>query len=250
MKMEADLFSQLFKALWHSNQNLEPNRLTAGHEKVSDLLDYVSTRFVRIENERALEWLLPANNRLQVNFGNRYIFLKPVERGRVMLPIIWMKCDFTYQQVPKISLKLCLFLFDETKKIKALAYRFETPEGEGTGTHDYYHAQLITSFVSGNGVWCPNCRKWLPETQPAFAIDAQDPVTLLICLLVSLYGINEVGKLLKTVSFKHEIKSFFGKMSCKSVQEHILKEKKKENEIKTNKKPANRRARKSNRRSG
>jgi hypothetical protein len=69
---------------------------------------------------------------------------------------------------------------------RGVAWRFEPPEG-ATGAHCYYHAQPISSWdKTGSGrlpVHLP-----VNESQPGFPLMAEDSVSLLAAVLVSIYG--------------------------------------------------------------
>jgi hypothetical protein len=60
---------------------------------------------------------------------------------------------------------------------------------DAIGIHHYYHVQIIQP---------PTSRlNWLPDAQPAFPLDADNPVKLLLCVLVSLYGLAYLGKIIR-----------------------------------------------------
>ena len=87
-----------------------------------------------------------------------------------------------------------------------IGFRMETPESmnqEGNmpanpGIHDFYHAQLIQSFRREelNSELQIDCPCWIPESQPSFPLPAECPVTLLLCLIVTLYGRNYYNEFL------------------------------------------------------
>ena len=100
-----------------------------------------------------------------------------------------------------------LVCLDENGKPRGIGFRLETPEsmnqdvepsesqnqGANTnskeGIHDFHHAQLIRKF--GNKLDSKlkiECPSWLPQSQPSFPLPAKCPVTLLLCLIVTLYG--------------------------------------------------------------
>lgn len=82
-----------------------------------------------------------------------------------------------------------LTTLDENSDIQALSIRFETDEGghqsKGDGSHDFCHAQFCNSI--SNRV-CATTPKWLPESQPSIPVDAEDQISLVLCMLISLYG--------------------------------------------------------------
>jgi hypothetical protein len=63
----------------------------------------------------------------------------------------------------------------------------------GDCSHPYFHSQLCTSFggSSGHPTDCLLISPaWLPERIPALPLNATEPLGLLACLLVGLYGIK------------------------------------------------------------
>lgn len=69
---------------------------------------------------------------------------------------------------------------------RSLGWRFEAPEG--SGEHCYWHAQPIRE-VRRQGDAIPLATPdWLPDTMPAIPLAASDPMQLLVCALVSIYG--------------------------------------------------------------
>lgn len=162
------------------------------------------------ENEPTLDLLEEGN----------FIYLTPVEKQGWMVPVLSIMYNFSGSK-PVVRLRLALFLLDENDTLKAIGYRFETPEsnvevGEKSpvvGDHDYYHAQLINGFDKTTQRWQLPCELWLPTSWPAFPLDAEDPVGLIVCLLVSLYGLNYISATLGTTPFKNELKSHIKKMT-------------------------------------
>jgi hypothetical protein len=92
--------------------------------------------------------------------------------------------------------------------LAAIGCRFEPPEGPGI--HNYYHAQIFRAFHPG-GKELPCCPTWLPESWPAFHLKADDPVTLLVSMVISLYGLGLAGQLLQT-PFANVLKPFMQRL--------------------------------------
>ncbi len=218
MNVELGLFRQLLKWLWEKNESVI-RRLSedTNKNKASEIYSRIITTSPKIENDRALEVMLPNKERLVVDFEDvgRFLYLEPIPKGDVALPVLSWECDFSRKPIPEIRLHLGLFLLDKEKNLQVIGYRFETPEGEGR--HNYYHAQLIKNFHNGGSCWCAKCRDWLPETQPAFVLDARNPVTLLVCILISVYGLNYVSQNLETANFWNELKPYVENMALKNL---------------------------------
>lgn len=124
----------------------------------------------------------------------KFIYLPPITKDRITLPVMSIKCDLTMEQ-PQLSLRVMLHFFRKTDSIpsvKAIGYRYETPEesGKNRSRHDYYHSQPIICFDKDHSP-SPFCDTDILEKTPAFPLDAKSPATLLMSMLISLYGVND-----------------------------------------------------------
>ncbi|MFQ5651434.1 MAG: hypothetical protein ACE5IY_15980 [bacterium] len=202
MQSEVTVFRKLFLWLWDSCK--KPWELNGTAQKIYEL---TPTRNALIGKAEELEGLLPREGKVQSDMRNRFLYLEPPEEGLTFVPVLSMKCDFG-RNVPEVRIKMALFFLDQWGALQTVGFRYESPEGAGsTRTHHYYHVQLITGFHK-NGTFTPNQAGYqnemkqifwstdiLPTKHPAFPLDANDPVKLLLCLLVSLYGLSYIGSL-------------------------------------------------------
>ncbi len=62
--------------------------------------------------------------------------------------------------------------------------------GNAYGIHDFHHAQLIRKFGQSklDDKLQIDCPVWIPQSQPSFPLPAECPVTLLLCMIITLYG--------------------------------------------------------------
>lgn len=188
MEQELKLFRNMVQALLISPDKYQNDRARTIVKKMREL------QLNPIVGPEALGQALPTVDNVYGTFPNKdFLYLNPVTNNIIMVPILWIECDFS-RLTPKIRILLGLFTLDndvdEEKRFKGLGYRFETPEGQssnGSGIHNYYHVQIIRSL---RGTYFPPQKysEWLPESQPAFPLDCQSPIQLLLALLVALYG--------------------------------------------------------------
>jgi hypothetical protein len=204
MNEQQGLLGQILVWLWNRYRRAVPN--LSGD--VKEIHDHIATIYQQYNDEHELELTLSHNNPPTTDFNleGKCIFLEP-ETDHKIIPVMTVKFDFR-RSIPEIRFHLALFLVDSQNTPQALGYRFEAPEGEGI--HHYYHAQNIKTF---NKRELP-CPEWIPENQPAFALDAKDCITLIICLLTSLYGLDFHRKL-ETSPFANELQSYVNAMYCK-----------------------------------
>jgi len=141
-----------------------------------------------------------------------FIYLPPTSDRGPVLPVIAIECDFRKDPV-RVGLRLGWFAIEDNDPI-AVGLRFECPE-DAEGTHSYYHAQPITSFDRDGGHGLPVNGLWLPTKMPTIPVDARNSVQLLICALLSVYGLTlfesmrgqafvaRLGGLLAKAAFPH-----------------------------------------------
>ncbi len=152
-----------------------------------------------------LEGLFRASETGEIDFSEssirgKVIYLPPLERDPNCFPILSLY--FKLQEPHSIGkLRVLLVKLDEEQepdRIYRIGFRMETPEtlnqnadiDKTGGLHDFYHAQLIRKFGQPklDDRLQLDCPIWLPQSQPSFPLPAECPVTLLLCLIVALYG--------------------------------------------------------------
>jgi len=162
--------------------------------------------YYRKMDSRELEALLAAGapGTMSTSEKNAFIYLPPTEKGPCIVPILSVEYNYATEP-PEATLRIALFLLDSKDDIKAIGYRFETASRQGR--HRYCHIQHIDGL--GQNKFPPGV-EWIPTEYPAFPLDAQDPIELVICMLVSLYD-REILDALEG-KFKTFIKSNIEKM--------------------------------------
>jgi hypothetical protein len=162
--------------------------------KVRDFYELINASSYRQIDEKELERTFNSKN-FDLMEKRLFLYMKPVEKRGWLAPILALKYNME-GELPEVRLRLGLYVTNQQWETQeAIGFRFETPESEGDGTHNYYHAQMFHSFDKGEGS-SPSFSQhtWFPVTQPAFALDAGNPLELLACMLVSLYGPDYVIK--------------------------------------------------------
>ena len=115
---------------------------------------------------------------------DQYLLLEPTRRD-YLLPLVTLQSSGEWEHFRIYTL---LAKKHGANSVKSIALRFETDEGSGGGSHDYCHAQICRSI----GKHPATNSSWLPESEPAFPLDASDQICLVLCLLTSLYGGHSV----------------------------------------------------------
>ena len=179
----------LFLAIW-SEQD-ESWRKESGPNQPSvrarETLEKMGTMgsFANLLDEAALLSRLPSETRLVSDFKRAYLLLPPSPKAAEFVPLMWMGycLDFEANQLD-VCIEVTLFCHVGSE-LEWLPLRLES----GGGMHNFYHAQLTNNMV-------PTKPNWLPRSQPSFPLCANCPVTLVISLLLALYGLKETARVL------------------------------------------------------
>ncbi len=159
------------------------------------------TRRLMPINDRTLEALLertPDHGDL-TPYGT-WLFLPAPRKGELRIPVL--NCVYDYRVTPaRISMQWAGF-FMRDGKLYATAWRFETPESSGEdelSSHGYFHAQPSHSLRRAVGdVGLPIPTNRTVQGHPTIPVDAEDEVELLVCVLMSIYGLRETIDLIRT----------------------------------------------------
>lgn len=180
---------QILQWLWHKHG--QPWHQLKRGTKAHGIYDLLQRHYTSIATDAELDSLLPAGKKLKGSF--RYLYLPPAKRGDYVLPVMIGQMDYTRSEA-SVQFRVGLFMLSNTG-LSSTGYRFESPEG--AGRHNYYHAQPIRGFTKESPF--PGCIESMPDTVPTVPLDACDSVTLLMCVLVSLYGLEAIGQLLREI---------------------------------------------------
>ena len=177
------------------------SKFLGNYENESGLLaalrDEVYSRYKPIPvDDTGLHGILNNSSGVEMKDNHLFLFLKPIEKENI-LPLVTLQSSDDWVHFRIYTL---LTMLDKCSTLQALAIRFETDEGyrqpesktdscrqpeSKTGSHDFCHAQLCNAINSRIPVLTP---EWIPDSQPSIPLDADNQVSLVLCMLTSLYG--------------------------------------------------------------
>ncbi len=132
------------------------------------------------------------------------LFLPPLDDDEMFVPVMSMEID---SEKRKTSFRISLYRNDNDNRPIFVGFRFETPS-EGSEKHRYFHAQPIESDLYGIVKW----REESPGTVPCIPVSAKNPVTLFLCLVLSLYGRNGTRVIMTDLELAKEHKDFLRRL--------------------------------------
>lgn len=119
------------------------------------------------------------------------VYLPPPRDCRKTIPVLSFSAQIGNNAPRHLELRLRLALVEcgsprPGTAPRAVAFRIEY----GQGKHAYYHAQLCPNIFGKAGATPADVQFpcWVPEKVPALPVKAEDVPTLLLCLLVGVYG--------------------------------------------------------------
>jgi hypothetical protein len=164
-------------------------------------------------SDRQIIGIMSSGDGFDTYRANAFVYGPVVERGT---PKLWPVMAFAGDRgCDNLRVRVALFFdrldFDSESddgrrsSARAVAWRFEPPEGD-KGAHCYYHAQPISSWDKTSSGRLP-VHLPLNESQPGFPLKAEDPVSLLVAVLVSVYGHSYTnGTLFSNLNFLRDIR--------------------------------------------
>ena len=149
-----------------------------------------------------LHGILGNSSDVEMKDNHLFLFLEPIESENI-LPLVTLQSSNKWVHFRIYTL---LTMLDKCSTLQGLAIRFETDEGyrdsedesgshdsseEELGSHDFCHAQLCNSINKRIPISTP---AWIPDSQPSIPLDADNQISLVLCMLTSLYGGAHVRK--------------------------------------------------------
>jgi len=126
----------------------------------------------------------------------RKIHLPPLSFDSEFIPILSTDLDLD-KTPPEINFRVEMYRYESASgcKLQAIAFRFECEDPNSV--HGYYHAQFT---AESHGTSLPDCPKWIPQQVPCFPLITDfSAVSVLFCILVSLYGKGLYPKIFRSV---------------------------------------------------
>ena len=161
-------------------------------------------------NDIPLSYKFIENTDISMKDKNQFLHLEPTE-DKTIFPVITIQSTEKWLHFRIYAL---LIMFDCDSSLQTLAIRFETDEGDGQkgsaiGSHDFCHAQFCKSLTSKIRATTP---KWIPDSQPSFPLDAEDQISLVLCMLTSIYGGAHVLRKLNESGVRIRLQSYINKV--------------------------------------
>lgn len=126
---------------------------------------------------------------LYLNGGVRF-YLPPLDENPDFIATLSVECKLT-EPDRRFCIRIEMYtLF--TKVLRGIGYRFEF----GAGEHLHSHMTLANKRPDREGgASLLGCPEWLPTYIPRVPTSAKTPVSLMVCLLISLYGKNGYARI-------------------------------------------------------
>jgi hypothetical protein len=157
------------------------------HETASRALEQLIAAWSPL-TEKEVEASFNSRSGLDLFAMRKALYLPPLSRNPQFAPVLTMRCNLD-QDCSDLQLRVMLVSCRDGNSLYGIGFRLEC----GAGQHDFSHSQLLRDFRTGPYQQIGpliECPEWLPETQPSFPLPATNSVTLLLAMLISLYGME------------------------------------------------------------
>lgn len=140
-----------------------------------------------IDNDSALQALLPSQARMAGDLDGKSIPLEPSKGANNAAA--FLRVDWDFNKTPwmlKYYINLYYGAAAGGEPQLGLSFRLEQPEGGGV--HDYWHLQMCRSVAADRATAVRACHVLLPDSYPAFPLDASDAVSLTASIALAMAG--------------------------------------------------------------
>lgn len=190
------------KSLWAKEIDPLGNRLKK--KTIKNYLDLPS-RISRISGKE-LEDKVLSKSRYPYLKINKHIYLPPIGKGKDSEYVYTLLTDCNLKDsVSKISYRVEMYRYlgDKKKELHGFGFRFER---HNSGLkHNYWHVQVTNGL---RGVVLPKCPSWIPQNVPCIPTIAENSLSLLCCILLSIYGKESFARLYPTLKIsRRQIRS-------------------------------------------
>lgn len=182
--------------LWENEKDIDKKELNEtsliNHQYMIELFPPIKlVRLEKMVKGRTSNCLLLEKN----------IHLPPLSYDSEFIPILSADLDLD-ETPPEINFRIEMYRYKSASgcKLQAIAFRFECEDQRSV--HGYYHAQFT---AEPHGTSLPDCPKWIPQHIPCFPLITDfSAVSVLFCILVSLYGKGLYPKIFHSVNIDNK----------------------------------------------
>lgn len=181
----------------------------------STLLTAAGNYFNRIDESDLTDFFSANPEHGDTGSTNSFVFLPMVRSGQ-LLPVLNLRYNLAQDTA---RLQVAVFVQEGVGQVgpRAFGYRFEPPEG-ANGPHHFWHAQPTFKIRLPDGdmreLPPAGTGSWRPTSTPAFPLDASSSADLLVCLMVSLYGLQGAAEM-QASHFGNRLAGSFAAMRCR-----------------------------------
>lgn len=152
-------------------------------------------------NDTKLDSMFDRESRIVFSSNRLVLALPPFPKEqREFVPVLTLMYDPAKEC---IKIRVAMYRLQEDGSLCGFGFRLESPtsgceNGETTtGIHDFYHVQFMKHLES----YAPqlNMPVWLPEYQPSISVRAGNPTEAILCLVLSLYGLDYFKQMMRQV---------------------------------------------------
>jgi len=159
---------------FYQSHGYQPWRQLARHHKA-------------IANDPTLQALLPSSANMAGDLDGKSIPLVPSKGANNAAA--FLRVDWDFNSTPWM-LKYYIILYYGAaaggEPQLGLSFRLEQPEGGGV--HDYWHLQMCRRVAADRATEVRACHVLLPDSYPAFPLDASDAVSLTASIALAMSG--------------------------------------------------------------
>lgn len=203
------ILCEVLKNLHHLSQREWRQKRDLTKETIDNYEDLTATRKCLPMSTWDLEGLLKQGSSKSALSFDKPFYLPPLDEDKDFIPILSLSCDFN-KNPSEIYLRIGMYRYpkEDASKLQGFGFRFERHgmQQNSKSSHNYYHMQVTTKPHD----YIPHeTPAWIPESIPCVLMPAENPVSLVFCMLICFYGKKIVRQMISSMNIDKKYTEFW-----------------------------------------
>jgi hypothetical protein len=183
---------KLQEKYWTDGKDLRGKKLP----KISrNNYEYFATSIGRPLGLQTLDDLIDGSVKGDMQLSIENLLMPPLDLDKEFIPVLSLECDL--KSSPS-TMRICVGMFSFVQKHKPVLFAIRFEAGHFNSNHNFCHGQFTREFeyesrkLTNTGkpikIMFSSLPDWMPKHIPCIMVPADNPVSLILCTLFSLYG--------------------------------------------------------------
>jgi hypothetical protein len=179
---------------WLEGKDLRGKKLPKASR---DNYDYFASSFCQPIALRSLDGLIVESVTRHKSLEVENLLMPPLDLDKKFIPVLSLECHPGTKTSP-FSMRICVGMFSFVQNRQPVLFGIRFESAHFNSNHNFCHGQFTREFeynshkLDGAGapkrIQIKSLPDWMPKHIPCVMVPAENPVSLVLCMLISFYG--------------------------------------------------------------